>query len=429
MDFLIAEEGSGYKLTWPQINVEVKVSRIRNRKDGIKAECQFWLQGSGRHRSNFFMDSDNQVAACVRGLQEKLPEQDYLGGTKWSSIIHDLTGVIIDKVRAGTPEISLGDFWNEREDENLWRVDNLLVNDVNVLWADGGSGKSYFALFLATLISEGAEYANSDHGLLVQPGNVLFLDYETNYRSIVQRLRKIHRGLGIERATRIVYRKQSTAIVDDVDELTNMVYRNNIDVIVVDSMGLAVAGELESQETVSEFFRVLKSICETTLVITHSNKAGFIFGSIYTQNHARSVWQAEKQAGSLADKSIDFTLMHRKANDIAVQPMQSWSVNFEDEDVVYTRIETIDTGSAGQLSYKKLVLELLKKKAGQTREDLIEQISQLKEEHSDKSRPNVRSAVSSLKEGGRVSEDDGRLSLKEGELWNNNTEPTLELEI
>ena len=400
MEPVITIEGSGYRVDWPSVGVHIIVRYI---KKNFKAQVASYLNDVGVHRSNPVLDNDKSMEDYIKKCKREKPYEDF--GVNWDRVCNDLSGIIIDTVRAGTPETVLGDV---PPDESVaWRVDNLLIEDTTVLWATGGTGKSFFALWLSTLISEGLEYVNTGNGLIVEPGNVLYLDYETTQAQIASRVRKIHNGLGIDRPSKIVYRHMELPLVQDVDTIRDIVHKRNIDYIVVDSMGLAVDGELESAAEVLEFFRSLNTIGLPSLVISHANKSGNLFGSAYTANAARSVIEASQSEGSYAKGGIDFNLFHRKANDIALQAPQSWSVKFETDKVTYTRGDVFDTEDKDKLSYFNLVYNILKESSSpKTREYLTETVAGIKKLSADKVKPLVSTAISRNMNDGFAKETD-----------------------
>ena len=423
-DMRITSEGSGYTVVWPMDQIKAQV-KLRSRKN-YKCEVAWIHQGSSVHRSTWLLESTNAMQTCEKQLSKRRPIDDY--GIDWSQVVEDMAGVVIDTVREGSPEVVLGDV--ETNDLTTWRIDNLLVEGANnLLWADGGTGKSYFALFLSTLLSEG--YINTDHNLIVQPGRVLYCDYETEQRSMSLRVKKLHRGLGIQGKSKIVYRKMELPFTEDLDRIMDICHLRKIDVLIIDSMGMAM-NQLEDAEAVQNFFRMLSWINArfslTTLVISHANRTGTMFGSAYIHNSARCVYEARRTGGSFKSGQIDFDLFHQKGNDIPRQDPQSWSVSFGEDRVEYTRQDIYTSGAAGSLSYEGLVIKHLGGKDPQSRnrEDLIHLIEPLKlpfeQESQEKVKVGVRSAVSKLKKSGVLVED------KETKLLRLNTEESNEKE-
>jgi hypothetical protein len=409
----ITPKGSGYIIEWPSKDVVARVKYPSVTGPAIKAEIGLTHQGFPVHRSFLTLTSPSGMREYERRLNQRRPTSDYQ--VDWSQIVEDLAGITVDAIRAQLPERVLGDVVDDGT--FAWRVDNVLVERANnVLWADGGSGKSYFALFLATLISEG--YVDTDHRLVVEPGNVLFCDYETSEKAIAERVRKLHAGLGIARPSKIIYQPMSIPFVQDVDRIMDVIDRRSITVLIIDSMGLA-AGKIEDSDQVQAFFRSLSYLNErfslTTLVITHANRQGTMFGSAYIQASARSLWEAKRTSGSISEGSMDFSLFHRKANDVPIQPAQAWSVVFGADSVVYKRIDVYETEAAGELSYTKLVERILHADGPQDREYLDTKIASFKLGATDektvaKIRANISTAVTRHRTAGRLQErEDGML--------------------
>ena len=415
MEPTLEQQGSGYKITWASKNVEMRVRNIKPK--GFKAEVAVLLNNMPVHRSNPTLDSVSGMDAFARKLNRRRPLDDY--GVDWEQLVEDLSGIVIDTYRTGEKEVQLKDV--SLGDKLLWRVDNLLVEgDISIVWADGGTGKSMFALFLSTLVQQG--YMSTEHGLIVEPGNVLYLDYETTSREIATRSRLIQAGLGIDAvdsgntSSRITYRKCDQPFTDEVDRIRDIIFKHSIDVVIVDSMGMA-CGDLNDMDAVLQFFRELRKLTDTTvLVVTHANRQGTFFGSAYTHNSGRLIWEAKRSGSN--DSGMDFSLFCRKANNVPMQPPQSWSVDFSDGKAVYVRKDVFETEDAGGLSYMNLVYSILKEDGESTRDYLKERIKELKPKDErgkdipiERTERNVDTAISKQKSKGAVEEVDGLLKL------------------
>ena len=403
----ITPEGSGYKVEWSDLGLTAMVRHIKDRPAQFKAQVAISHQGYPVHRSNPVLDSTSGMDALVRKLNKRRDGADY--GIAWDQVVEDLSGIVIDTHRRGVSELVISDV--PVNDSVNWRVDNILIEGnaaPNLIWADGGTGKSMFALWLSVLIQTG--HASTDHGLVVEPGNVLYLDWETDQYEVANRTQKIHKGLGIAAPSGIVYRYMGLPLVDDVDRVRDIMHRRDIDVVIIDSMGLAVSGEMESAETVLSFFRAIRLLGKTTLIVSHANRQGTIFGSAYTINASRSVWEAKKSAGNSG--GIDFGLFHRKANNIPIQSAQSWSVDFRDDAVIYTRGDVFKTDNAGTLSYGDLIYKILQTDGPKTKEYLEDTIKGMKGDPVERVKSNVATAISRHKRNGKVAETgDGMVSL------------------
>jgi len=211
MEPAITAKGSGYLVEWASKDVVARVRYPNVTGPSIKAECAVTHQGRPIHRSFLTLTSPSGMRDYERRLEQRRPAADYQ--VDWSQVVEDLAGITVDAIRAQLPERVLGEVTSDGT--FTYRVDNVLIERANnVLYAEGGTGKSYWALFLATIISEG--YVDTDHRLVVEPGNVLYCDYETSDQAISERVRKLHNGLGINRPSKIIYQPMSIPFVQDL---------------------------------------------------------------------------------------------------------------------------------------------------------------------------------------------------------------------
>ena len=408
MEPTIEKQGSGYRVAWPSHSVEMIVRYIKPR--GFKAEVSVLLNGQAVHRSNPTLDSSSGMDGFARKLNKRRPEADY--GIPWEQMVEDLSGIVIDTYRTGHPALKLSEV--DLSDSIAWRIDNLLLDgEINLIWADGGTGKSMFALFLSVLAQQG--WMSSEHGLIVEPSNVLYLDYETKPKEVATRARMIHAGLKLEASdvertsSKIIYNKCEHTFVEEEDYIQDLIYKNDINLVVIDSMGRAVSGEMESSESVLPFMASVERLNTTVLIISHSNKQGTLFGSAYTSNSARLVWEAKRSGSNI--QGMDFSLFCRKANNVPMQPPQSWGVDFTDNKVVYTRGDVFATDLKGELSYRDLVYRILTDEGDKTKEYLKDTIKGIKGDPPERIDRNVDSAVSKLKSAKAINEIDGILSV------------------
>jgi len=420
----IVEEGSGYKIEWADKGLECQVKHITN--NGYKAQCAFTLWGTPVHRSFPTLNSNSGMESLARTLNRKRPIEDF--EINWLDIVEDLAGILIDTVAQGKPEVVLGEV--ETEEGLVYRVDNLLVEgEHNLIWADGGTGKSMFALFLSVLVQQG--YINSEHGLIVEPGNVLYLDWETKDKEIATRSRMIHNGLGMDSLhSNIVYQEMFRDLMSDADRIKDLCYKHSIDMIVVDSLGMACGGALEDSGTIINFFNTLGKFDTTNLVLSHSNRQGQMFGSAYAWNASRNIWEAKKTVGKTG--VIDFTLFHRKHNNIPQQPAQTWSMKFDDGIVEYSRGDVFMTDLKGELSYPDLIFKILQNEGAKTKDNLVDEITSLKADPPDRIKRNIDVAITRLKNDDKiVTNPEGQIelvtlasnqpALGDDEQWNNTT--------
>ena len=366
---------TGYVVLMPSLNVRVEAHYLSFRGEP-KGEVSTYLDDIPLTRAVMNLNSHTERKQYVTALRAERPEKDYL--IDWRKVIEHSSAVVVDERRKGSPDVLVGDI--PVPEAFTYRIDPLVVeNEHNIIWADGGTGKSYFAMWLATLVEEGQNFADSSHGMAIEPGNVLYLDYETSPSSISKRFANIHRGLGIERKSKVAYRHMDRPIEEDLGALIEVCSRRNIDMVIIDSMSMGVGQQgLESSQSVVDYFRALSTLKCTTLTISHSNKQGYLFGSQFTHNQVRNEFEAVKEEGNTRTGAMELMMYHRKANDVQhVDPM-TFSVEFDQNMVSYNRGEVISSKAASSISYYNLVLGVLKEYGPSDKDSVQKKILDLK---------------------------------------------------
>ena len=178
-----------------------------------------------------------------------------------------------------------------------------------IMYGHGGAGKSWVALYLAALVDNGL----SANGFTPDPGRSLYIDYETDLETQSERAWALKQGTPeLAPEWTVEYQPGRGPMVDWIDDLATYVEREPFDLVVVDSFGLALGGDANDAETVLDFFRALRLVKATVLLVDHMPKGEDAvqrgaYGSVYKRNSARSVWELRGQDGSIA-------AFHRKAN-------------------------------------------------------------------------------------------------------------------
>ena len=402
MEPTMTKRGSGYDLEWASSNVSMNVKRVKERNDAIKAEISVTHMNVPITRSTPTLTSESGKDSFVRKLNRRRKGDDYQ--IDWEAVVEERAFVVIEEYRQGKPDVALADV--EEEDGLVWRIENIMLEDITMFYGDGASGKSMTACFMASLLDSG--YMNSDHNLVVEPGRVLYLDWETDKYEISSRINRISNGMGIDPKTiGIRYKPMVHSLLKEMDTVLDVIAEHNIEIVVIDSMGLAVGGDIETSEAVLDFFRGVRSLELPVLLISHKNKQGTIFGSVYTFNSCRMVWEVQKSETSNEDGSLDIVMLHRKSNNVPQQQPMAWNIAFEDIDIKYSRKDVYDTSQRNRLTVPRLVEKILEENGKLTRKELNTQICSIKEvyrpqEEVDKLHNTIGTAVTRLKQKEKI---------------------------
>ena len=415
--------GSGYNWVYHTAGhiIEARVSRIRESSNRLTSEIAILVDNRPIARSNPVLTSVSGLDAFWRKLARRIPPDKY--EIDWEAYVEQLAARVIDSHREGEPEIKIGDI--SIPDNVYWRIEPLLLADqANVIFGPGGSGKSFIALWLSVLMD--SEYIDTAHEITVTPGRVLYLDWETDSVEIASRVRALQVGMGLENyQSQILYRRCTLSLANEADRIKDIVDSNDVKMIVVDSLGLATGGGLDEANAVLDYFAALRWIGGTSLTITHTNKEGHIFGSVYTLNCGRSIWEVQRSELNSDEESIDIGMFHKKVNVVSKQDPRGFEINFADNMVTITAKDAMDIDIVTEKqSVPQLVYQIVQREGPLSRGELLNRISDFKEEPPNKLKGAVRTAISRAITKGSIVEIDDKLVIQtkfsdqqEGDQW------------
>lgn len=400
--------GSGYiyKISSNGHNIEARVSRVHETGDRLKAQIGVLFDGSPIFRSNPVLTSVSGTKDFWKKLERYVPKSDY--GVDWERLVDNLSARITDSHREGESEIVISDIVIPETVQ--WQIEPMLLKDQpNIIFGPGGSGKSTFALWLAVLMDSG--HVDTSHDLTVLDGNVLYLDWETDRIEIGTTVRDLHAGMGLDRKSGILYRRCNQSLAVESDRIKDIVQQRSISMVIVDSLGLATGGGLEEAESVLQFFNALRWIGVTSLTITHTNKENLIYGSIYTTNCGRSIWELNKSGGEGDSKSIDLGLFHRKVNIVGKQKPRAYSIAFGEKAISLSVKDVMDTEISGQLSVAELVYQIVKRDGPVKTEELPDMVAEHLNVATDKIHNAVKQAVHRFRKNNKMAVDGGEIMI------------------
>lgn len=323
------EENAGvYSLFWEDFKIRGRVDRLKeDSRQNVSAEVLLRTDIPGTsshlHQARLNLTSTTSRRSLARALEERLNTVD------WSALIEQLCVLVLRRYREGEPVLIVGDI--PIAERLKYRVEPLIVDkQPNLLYGKGGTGKSLLATFLAVLMDD----APASCGLKVEPGPVLYLDYETSSEEVRERITGIMAGLEQQRRSKVMYRFCFQRLADDIVEVQRIVNEHGIQMAIVDSVGPACGGEPESADVVLNYFRALRSLRITTLSVDHTNKEGHLFGSVYKFNASRSVFELK---GSEEQDGLNIGLWHRKSNNTRrIKPL-GFKVEFKEEAISFSQ--------------------------------------------------------------------------------------------
>lgn len=308
---LTTRRGLGYHLAWPA-GLTIDASRIHASSDAIKTELLVSIQGKMVLRSNINLLAARSVKDLVKNLSERTSGQTW----PWDTVINQVVEDVIAGEREGDPMICFAE--REPAPPPSFLLGLFPKESPSIIYADGGTGKSYLVAALGSIAAAG--WKNNPLRLPVErPSTVLILDWETSEDGADWRIRRLHKGMGFPPPSTLFYRRCGQPLADDLEAVSEMISRKQIQLVIIDSLAPASGGDINAAENALRFFQALRTMkgC-TTLCVAHVAKGQegkkTIFGSAFFSNLARCTYELQKQQ-SAGDDHIELALIHTKTND------------------------------------------------------------------------------------------------------------------
>jgi hypothetical protein len=365
-EMLFARAGMGYVGAWDLYGgVQLSLDHIRRRSGEVHGEIVVEAgtipTARGKlHRAAFNVSSTTSRDRLAKTLDARAPGTQ---GIPWKHLIEEFCTAVLEAERTGAPILEVGDLPAQTEEGYL--VDPLLPrNKTTIVFAAGGTGKSYLACLVSVAVASGTGVL----GWRVHRGDVLYLDWETDAYEVDRRIKRVSAGLGLPEVPRIAYRACAGPLDDMAEPLSSYIAERGIKLVIVDSVGMATGSSREgpAEESAIRLFSAIRHLGATVLAIDHVTgedvKSGRAvekpYGSIYKVNLARSVYELK---GTPVDgQDAHMALFHRKVNVGSLQPPLGIKVVHEADAVRFSREDIGDPGLVTGLSHGTRITKLLR---------------------------------------------------------------------
>lgn len=309
----ITDTIGGYDFQWEEEKVAVAVSHIRSNHDGeVKGEVAVTTTLPGYaphlHQARFNFSSTRSRNELAKQLADACKDVD------WKPILEQLAVYTVERIRAGEPVLELMSGGDAHPPEYL--LDPFIIrNYPTVFFGDPSSGKSTLALMMMTAMR--LPWKDNPLGITApkQVVKSILLDWETDPDTARWQLTCFQKGMELPEFP-ISYRHCALPLAEDVEQIAKAIAQAEAEVVVIDSVGLACGGELNEAGPVLRFFAGLRQLKITSLILAHTSKnpeskKRSIYGSVFFEAQARSVWEITKRQEAGEDE-LDVGLFHRK---------------------------------------------------------------------------------------------------------------------
>ena len=327
---IVEKTGDIYKITFPEDSefhmVGMKFSRWDKRNGAQYVELDIHVQGrnADEHNGTVNITSTRAKNDAAKRCAESYPH------LPWGDIIDPTCKTILDMYRRGDPVVNLKDV--EESEGALYMLEPFITLDAdNLIYGNGGLGKSWICLFFAALVSAGKSHAR----LNPEPGSILYLDYETGAASMTKRFAALCRGLDMTKPD-FHYRRMRDSMYEDQETLFEMIQDYNVSLIIIDSAAAASGGKAEESQAALNYFKAIRATGITTMTIAHVSKEAekqkdnkSPFGSVFWYNNPRNIWHIV-QGETFTKQVKQFGLYNTKSSDSAGHEPIGLEFTFDD---------------------------------------------------------------------------------------------------
>lgn len=326
----IERAGDTWSLAWTEHDVAYGFERLREFNGKLNALVTVESTRpdlNGRVLGPVWVDLRD--AYSQRKLADTLKSR--VNHSPWMDLTINSCAIVAKQYGAASPTVKLNQVKDIGPVEYL--VPGLVpMGETTFLYGDSESAKSLLALRIAMSVASGMPlpWGTTPTRKL----NVLILDWETNERTVAMRLQRLCAGTeNCDVVPEILYRgtmrdRRDAAplrpLTEEVANIREQIYRDDIGLVLLDSIGYAVDGKLSDDEVARQGAKDLRMLAPTTrLVVAHISKAdadksaGRVdpFGSAFWRASMRSGFEVRRSQEDSSKNQIAVGLWQWKSND------------------------------------------------------------------------------------------------------------------
>ncbi|MGI2336853.1 MAG: AAA family ATPase [Dehalogenimonas sp.] len=313
----ITETIGGYDYDWTQEQVRIECRRLKFSGDDLKGEMTVSstspaVSANHIHRSTFNFSSDVARTRMIKALSEKTSGLDL----DWSGILEQTCYYTLGRQRRGESAVEIDSSQSDIQPPEYLLHPFLIKNYPSIFFGDPSSGKSLVSHLVSATLTLPWKGNPMKWQAPKEPHRVLFLDWETDRSTVSWTSKCIEQGMNTG-PLYLHYRRCGRPLCDDVEQIAEWIVETGADVTILDSLGMAVGGDLNATEPALNFWTAWRQLKTTSLILAHVKKdqgdgaKRTVYGNQYYTAEARCIWEVKKiqEAG---EDQLDIALFHRK---------------------------------------------------------------------------------------------------------------------
>lgn len=327
--------GDVWTMIWPTYQVAMGFDNLQETRDGVVAQVVVESRHPERPQNRIAGPARLNLLSMQSQTQWIKQLSSRLDSVPWDDILVNACAIVVKQFQAPSPTINLADVdLTDTDDDALISgpggVGLVPLGETTFAYGDSESLKSMLGGVIAVCVWKGIALP---WGVMpMRTERVLYCDWETTERAQAERMQRIAWGLGLDERPMIHYRgtlKSKDAsplrtLIDEVGSLREQIAREQIGLVIVDSIGFAVDGKLVDDDVARGAMRALRQLAPATrLVIAHISKesvekTGRVdpFGSAFFRAGIRSGFEVRRSnQDSLEHDLVDVGIFHWKSND------------------------------------------------------------------------------------------------------------------
>lgn len=323
----------GWTLEIPSIGVVFEVDRLRRDRHELIGELIVRCTLPGAKTVNNTLVTGDFNFSSVRARQDRAKLLAQRAGTNghidWFGYLEDFCQGVLMREREGEPPQDIWDIPLPPKQDDF-AIDGLAFprSHPSILFGDGGSAKSYVALYLAGKLA-------------LQGVPVALFDWELSGEEHRERFQ----FLFSPQKPPLTYVRCDSPLSQSVERVARIIRERNIRYAFFDSIAFACDGKPEDADVTNRYFRAIRQTGIGSLHIAHVNRSETSdqkpFGSIFWHNGARSTWYV-KAAEPDPDGTLRLGFFNRKSNLGPIRAPASFQVTFGRDRTVFKRAEVAD---------------------------------------------------------------------------------------